>query len=78
VQEDFDLAKQLREAIDNLKSVGANLGKLEERKKIATADEDYDQAKILKIEMDKIKQTAYSPWIEDQISSITGIKNPIK
>ena len=38
---------------------------LDERKRMATANEDYDAAKVIKMEMEKLKQAALNPWIED-------------
>lgn len=34
---------------------------------MASANEDYDAAKIIKIEMDKLRQAAFNPWIEELI-----------
>lgn len=45
--EDYGEAKKLNDAIRNLKRVGVQLQKLEERKKIAVANKDYDSAEIL-------------------------------
>jgi centrosomal protein CEP104 len=46
--EDYSEAKKLNEAIVDLKRVGVNLQKLEERKAIAVKNKDYDSAMILK------------------------------
>lgn len=46
--EDYTEAKKLNDAISDLKRVGINLQKLEERKAIAVKNKDYDSAQILK------------------------------
>lgn len=46
--EDFGEAKKLDMAIQNLKKIGVQLQKLEERKKIAVRNRDYESADILK------------------------------
>jgi centrosomal protein CEP104 len=45
--EDYDEAKRLKEAIERLRSMGTHLAQLEERKKIAIENEDFDAAKII-------------------------------
>ena len=35
---------------------------------MATMNEDYDAAKIIKVEIDKIRQAMFNPWVEDLIS----------
>eukprot|EP00350_Pseudokeronopsis_sp_OXSARD2_P004595 CAMPEP_0170552876 /NCGR_PEP_ID=MMETSP0211-20121228/10768_1 /TAXON_ID=311385 /ORGANISM="Pseudokeronopsis sp., Strain OXSARD2" /LENGTH=40 /DNA_ID= /DNA_START= /DNA_END= /DNA_ORIENTATION= len=34
---------------------------------MASANEDYDAAKVLRNEMNKLKEAAFNPWIEDLI-----------
>mmetsp|Transcript_2687 Transcript_2687/g.4774 ORF Transcript_2687/g.4774 Transcript_2687/m.4774 type:complete len:965 (-) Transcript_2687:91-2985(-) len=65
--EDYDLAKRLKATFANLKELGAQLAKLEIKKKNAVQNEDYDTAKGLKVEIDnlrglvdKIAQSAHS------------------
>jgi hypothetical protein len=31
---------------------------------MATMNEDYDAAKIIKIEIEKLKEASYNPWLE--------------
>lgn len=38
---------------------------LEERKRMATINEDYDAAKIIKLEIDKMRTAMFNPWVED-------------
>ena len=53
--EDFDEAKKIKYAIDNLKSVSQSLIQLEERKKIAIKNDDFDSAKLIKYEIDRLR-----------------------
>jgi len=46
--EDFDLAKSLKDSIERLKSIGSEITSLEDQKRIAINNEDFDAAKILK------------------------------
>ena len=39
---------------------------------MATLNEDYDAAKVIKIEIEKLKQASYNPWLESIISNIIG------
>lgn len=48
MQEDYGEAKKLHNAITDLKRVGIQLQKLEERKNIAVKENDYDSALTLK------------------------------
>ena len=54
-QEDHDEAKRCKDLIVRLKSVGAALAQLEEKKRIAVANEDFDTAKALKAEVDGVR-----------------------
>lgn len=40
--EDFDEAKRIKETIDRLKTVGGHIAQMEDRKRIAISNEDYD------------------------------------
>jgi hypothetical protein len=46
--ENYDLAKKLKNCTDRLKTLGIEIGKLEHKKRIAVAQEDYDLASSLK------------------------------
>jgi len=59
--EDFDAAKQLKETIDRLSSIGQQLTDLEEQKRLAIHNEDFDAAKHLKLQIDGLRQSAYHP-----------------
>jgi len=43
--EDFDLAKQIKDTINRLNSIGQQLTKLEQAKRLAISNEDFDVAK---------------------------------
>jgi centrosomal protein CEP104 len=53
--EDFDEAKNIKAAIDRLKSVSQQLIQLEERKKIAIKNDDFDAAKMIKYEIERLR-----------------------
>jgi hypothetical protein len=55
--EDYDAAKSLRDAIEQLKEVGGRIAKLELRKKAAVQAEDYDAAKQIKAEIDRMRHS---------------------
>ena len=57
VNEDYDAAKSLRDAIEQLKEVGGRIAKLELRKKAAVQAEDYDTAKQIKAEIDRMRHS---------------------
>ena len=35
-------------------------------------NEDYDAAKIIKMEIEKLKEASFNPWLEGIIQGITG------
>jgi centrosomal protein CEP104 len=63
--EDFDEAKNIKTAIDRLKSVSQQLIQLEERKKIAIKNDDFDAAKILKYEIERLRNAVVGININD-------------
>ena len=46
--EQFDEAKRIKQAIDRLKSIGMHVAQLDDKKRMASMNEDYDSAKIIK------------------------------
>ncbi len=42
---------------------------------MASMNEDYDAAKVIKNEIDKLKQASYNPWIEEIIQRTVGPNN---
>lgn len=57
--EDYDEAKRLKIAVEELYASGAKIAELEEKKTIAVAEEDYDLAKSLKIELERMRHRAF-------------------
>lgn len=57
-EEDYDLAKALKQQIDALKAAGSQIAELEAQKKKAVEDEDYDTAKQLKQRIDELRVQA--------------------
>ena len=53
--ERFDDAKKIKDGIEKLRAVGIHILQLEERKRMATMNEDYDSAKIIKMEIEKLR-----------------------
>ena len=41
-------------------------------------NEDYDAAKVIKVEIEKLKQASYNPWIEEIIQKIVGPNNQMR
>ena len=39
---------------------------------MATQNEDYDAAKVIKVEIDKVRQALYNPIIEEMIQNHLG------
>lgn len=55
-REDFDEAKKIKQAIERMKHLGAQLQHLEESKAKAIKNEDYDSAKIIKQEIERLRE----------------------
>ena len=54
--EDFDAAIEFKEITDKLKLIGADMTMLEMRKQAAIEGEDFETAKALKLQIEKLKQ----------------------
>ena len=50
-----------------MKAIGIHLKELDERKNMASGNEDYDAAKVIKMEMHKIRSASMNPWAEQLI-----------
>lgn len=59
IEERFDYAKKLKAAITELQKVGEKLGKYEVEKRQAVENEDYDKAKLKKVQMDEYRLQVY-------------------
>ena len=55
-QEDFDAAIKFKEITDKLKMIGSDITMLDTRKQEAIAGEDFETAKALKVQIDRMKQ----------------------
>ena len=53
--EDFDSAIELKDITDKLKLIGSDLNMLDQRKREAIEGEDFETAKALKMQMEKLK-----------------------
>lgn len=58
-EERFDYAKRLKQAVTDLQKVGEKLGKLDVEKRQSIENEDYDKAKLKKIQMDEYRLQVY-------------------
>eukprot|EP00057_Strongylocentrotus_purpuratus_P005940 XP_011660414.1 PREDICTED: centrosomal protein of 104 kDa [Strongylocentrotus purpuratus] len=59
IQEEFDLAKRLKQAVSDLQKVGERLGRYEVEKRRAIETEDYDLAKVKKLQMEEYRLQIY-------------------
>ncbi|XP_067946532.1 centrosomal protein of 104 kDa-like [Watersipora subatra] len=57
--EKFDYAKRVKQAIAELQKVGEKLGKYEVEKRQAVENEDYDKAKLKKVQMEEYRLQMY-------------------
>lgn len=71
--EDFDEAKKLNNNINTLMHYGKKLNDLEKNKKFFIDKEDFDSAKIFKMEIDKLKNNIKN--IDKQIKEINHYSN---
>lgn len=62
--EEFDEAKRLKDTIERLKMVSGHISQLEERKRIAIQNEDYEAAKVIKVEIEKLKSSVMYPGFQ--------------
>ena len=59
--EDFDLAKNIKDTISRLSAIGQELTKLDAMKRQAIENEDFDSAKQIKQQIDSLKSSAFHP-----------------
>ena len=57
--ERFDNARKLKNAINEIETVGLSLGAMEMEKKMLVQALDYEGAKVKKVEMDTMREDAY-------------------
>ncbi|XP_071146725.1 centrosomal protein of 104 kDa-like isoform X3 [Mytilus edulis] len=76
LQERFDYAKRLKSAITELQKVGEKLGKYEVEKRQAVENEDYDKAKLKKVQMDEYRLQVYRDLNLADLLETTGSRHP--
>ncbi|KAK3104885.1 hypothetical protein FSP39_012411 [Pinctada imbricata] len=76
LQERFDYAKKLKNAISELQKVGEKLGKFEVEKRQAIENEDYDKAKLKKVQMDEYRLQVYKDLNLADLLEMSGSRHP--
>lgn len=76
LQERFDYAKKLKTAILDLQKVGEKLGKYEVEKRQAVENEDYDKAKLKKVQMEEYRLQIYHDLNLGDLLETTGSRHP--
>ena len=64
--EEFNMAKELKHALDHIKEKSTQIAVLEKSKKVCISKEDFDQAKLHKDEVDLIKNTLMQKIASDR------------
>ncbi|XP_056014610.1 centrosomal protein of 104 kDa-like isoform X6 [Ostrea edulis] len=76
LQERFEYAKKLKGAISELQKVGEKLGKYEVEKRQAVENEDYDKAKLKKVQMDEYRLQVYKDLNLPDLLETSGSRHP--
>ncbi|XP_052715307.1 centrosomal protein of 104 kDa-like isoform X2 [Crassostrea angulata] len=76
LQERFEYAKKLKAAISELQKVGEKLGKYEVEKRQAVENEDYDKAKLRKVQMDEYRLQVYKELNLPDLLETSGSRHP--
>ncbi|XP_078338788.1 centrosomal protein of 104 kDa-like isoform X2 [Crassostrea virginica] len=76
LQERFEYAKKLKAAISELQKVGEKLGKFEVEKRQAVENEDYDKAKLKKVQMDEYRLQVYKDLNLPDLLETSGSRHP--
>jgi centrosomal protein CEP104 len=66
--EDYDEAKRIKKVIDRVKLMGRKIFELEYNKKIYVNNEDFDNAKIMKLELDRLRSNL--KYLNKQLNTI--------
>lgn len=72
-EERFEYAKKLKAAISELQKVGEKLGKFEVEKRQAVENEDYDKAKLKKVQMDEYRLQVYKDLNLPDLLETSGV-----
>ena len=73
-EERYDYAKKLKTTIADLQKVGEKLGKYEVEKRQAVENEDYDKAKLKKIQMDEYRLQVYQELEIHDLLETDGVR----
>lgn len=73
LEERFDYAKKLKAAITELQKVGEKLGKFDVEKRQAIENEDYDTAKLKKVQMDEYRLKVYHDLNLADLMELSGV-----
>ncbi|XP_013412883.1 centrosomal protein of 104 kDa isoform X2 [Lingula anatina] len=76
LEERYDFAKKVKQAITDLQKVGEKLGKMEVEKRQAVESEDYDKAKLKKVQMDEYRLQVYKQLQLHDLLEVSGSKHP--
>jgi len=76
--EDYEKAKKIKVAIDQLKLIGTHLLQLESQKSMAIASEDYDTAKIITSEILKLRNAISPDSLLGNAKNDKSILPPVK
>ncbi len=74
-EERYDYAKKLKVTIADLQKVGEKLGKYEVEKRQAVENEDYDKAKLKKIQMDEYRLQVYQELEIHDLLETDGVRH---
>ncbi|XP_070207078.1 centrosomal protein of 104 kDa-like isoform X2 [Littorina saxatilis] len=77
LQERYEYAKKLKEAITELQKVGEKLGKMEVEKRQAVENEDYDTAAAKKVQIDEFRLQIYRDLNVYDLLEPTGTRHPV-
>ncbi|XP_060603860.1 centrosomal protein of 104 kDa-like isoform X3 [Ruditapes philippinarum] len=78
LQERYEYAKKLKATIVELQKAGEKLGKYEVEKRQAVENEDYDKAKLKKVQMDEYRLQVYTDLKINDLLEATGSRHPKK
>jgi centrosomal protein CEP104 len=71
--EDYDEAKRIKKIIDKVKLIGKKIFEMEANKKIYVNNEDFDNAKIMKLELERLRSNL--KYMNRQLTTILPYQN---
>lgn len=72
-EERFEYAGKLKVALEDLREAGETLGKYEQEKRQAINTEDYDRAKLKKLQIDQYREQVYRVLHIDKLLELDGV-----